>query len=229
MSTTFRKFFSVLFALAPAFAVGATAIHWDFRDGGESADSWLEEWTPVSLAAQQEGAIRVEAPPGNVQGEHRALIMEDVYDSSAATLDDAAGTPRLRYEFKPITAGSLRFRAGTMGTQNQNADITLLSHGRPLIIVKIENNTAGRVVTRSGESTFSDTQSWFNRARDYTITWTADGEVTFRFNPETGEPVVFDNLKFLAPGEPDAVTMQVGFGRATRKGLRIESLSLSSN
>lgn len=229
MSTTLLKFVPFLLAVGSVCASEEVVKAWDFRSGNLSVEDWLADWKPQSKVGGQEGALRVEQPPGNVQGDHTALILEDVYDSSADQGNDADGTPKVSWEFEPVSAGSLNLRVGTAGTQNQNGEIALLARGRPLLVIKITNNTTGLVVSGSGETEFSDSASWFNRARNLEIRWTADGDVMVSFIPENGDALELGPLQFLAPGAPDELTMQVGFGRATNKALRIESLSLHKN
>lgn len=228
MSTITSKI-SVFF-LIPSLALLAAEerTSWDFRNPETTVADWLRSWSPESEAARHEDALRVEEPPGQVAGNHRALIIEDVYDSSQHSQTDEAGTPSFRWEFDPVESGELRFRAGTTGTQNQNATLTILGKDRPLLMVRLENNTSGMVVAREGSRTFQDGESWFNRARDFEVSWTADGAAAFSFTTAGGKRVEMGPLKFLAPGRPDEIVVKVGFGRATRKGLRIESLSVTS-
>lgn len=227
--STIMKIFLRLFCFIPMFLIaGESVFDWDFRDAESDSRDWLKHWSPVTAAARDVNAVRVEDPPGNVSGNHRALVIMDQYDSSLTNESDQEGTPIFQCNIEPLKAGTLRFRAGTTGTQNQNASLTLRSNGRPLLILRLENNTTGMVVSQEGRQDFSDPQSWFNRARDFEVKWTEDGEVTFRFTTASGERTEFGPLRFLSPGHPDELLLQVGFGRATNRGLRIEKLSLTS-
>ncbi|MBC2595970.1 hypothetical protein H5P28_17020 [Ruficoccus amylovorans] len=206
-----------------------TILEWDFTQGSQTAESWLTQWTPESDAARLPEAVRVAAPPGNVIGDHSALVIEDIDDSSNGSRNDAAGTPTFSCSFAPVDNGTLSFRAGTSGTQNQHAIFTLLSGKRTLLVIKLIGNTTGEIVSGTGKTEFSDGKSWYNRARDFAITWTDKGEVSVSFTPEQGAPLKLDHLKFISPGRPDCIQIQVGYGKATGKAVRLESFSLKTN
>lgn len=229
MSTIIMKYFLFFLSLPALLMAQQERFHWDFRDADTGVSEWLSVWKTASKAAMMEGALTVMDPPGEVAGNHRALLLTDLMDSSVEKVNDEAGTPALSWDFDPVSDGILRFRAGTSGTQNQNASFILSAKGRPLLIIRLVNNHSGMIISRSGNQGFEDAQSWFNRARDFEVRWKATGEVTFTFTPESGEPAVFAPLTFLAPGSPDNLRLQVGFGRATQKALRIESLQLTKN
>lgn len=214
---------------------GATPVEvvvhgWDFRRGEAGVEDWVEGWKRDTRAAEAEKAMWLDISPQKASARLGALYLEDVYDSGAEGGTDRDGTPQISLSFAPIRQGSLSFRAGTAGTQNQQGIITLLARGRPLMLVRLTSNTEGVVASASGEVSFRDV-SWFNRARDYAITWVRQGDgtyaVTMTFQPLEGELVVFEPLRFLAPGAPDEVRMQVGFGRAVEKSLRIETFFLT--
>ncbi|WP_309386222.1 hypothetical protein [Cerasicoccus frondis] len=199
---------------------------WDFRNGSLDAETFLEDWTIGSVAARQEGAIQVAPPPGLVEPGQVAMVLNDVFDSSVDNLTDAEGTPLLLYKFDGISTGGFLFRAGTSGSQNQNGSLTILSRGRPLLIIKLINNTTGVLVSGTGEIQFSDTVSWFNRARTFEVYWHNNGRVDFYFKPDEGEPLEIKSLRFLSPGKPDEIQIQVGYGRGTEKAIRLETISL---
>ncbi len=212
-------------------ARAATVAAWDFRNGEDAAPDWRRLWRPETNAAMAEGALRIAGPSGKPAGREQALVLEDVLDSSSEGGSDADGTPRIAYRFDPLACGTLGIRAGTGGTQNQQAVITLLAKKRPLLLIKLTSNTAGAVVSATGEAAFTD-RSWFNKARDFEIAWSPqpDGThaVTVTFHALDAEPTVFGPLRFLAPGVPDQLQLQVGFGSAVGKSLRVERFFLSS-
>jgi hypothetical protein len=202
--------------------------HWDFRAGGGALESWQGLWVLESKAAKAEGAFRLEPQPGNKPGVADAFILEDVYDSSVLGEPDVDGTPIISTTFESIEKGVLSFAAGTSGTQNQNAMVTLLANGRPVLIIKLINNTKGVVVSGSGESNFSDEAGWFNRTRQYVVTW--DGSsAAIAIRSDDGDVLPSKPIRFLAPGSPDQIRLQVGYGRGTTKSLRLEEFSLYSN
>ncbi|MFH1497531.1 MAG: hypothetical protein ABII82_06860 [Verrucomicrobiota bacterium] len=215
-----------MFAVSPLAAAVVETL--DFRAGERAMGDWRSAWVLESAAAGVDGAMRIESAPGN---EDHALILDDVHDSRAAGGGDADGTPVISHAFTSLARGSLAFSAGTGGSQNQHASITVLSKGRELLLVKLVNNTSGLVVSATGEAAFSD-DSWFNKVRDYEITWEPQPDggraVTVVFYPKDREPVVFGPLQFLAPGDPDQIRLQVGFGSAVGKSLRIGRITLSS-
>lgn len=211
------------------FAGTLKAAEWDFRSGKVSLEQWSAAWTLESKAAEAEGALRIDPQPGLSAGLNDAFILEDVYDSSRLNEDDATGTPVMSTKFEATVSGTLSFRAGTTGTQNQNATITMLAEGRPLLIIKLINNTELAVISGAGKTALTDPINWFNRARDYTINWSGDGTANVVFEMASGETIETGSLKLLAPGNPDQIKLQVGFGRATGKALRLETFSLKSN
>lgn len=215
--------FKVLCLSAPT-----SAATWDFRSGDVPLESWLELWTLETPAALAEKAFRIDPQPGLPAGVNDAFILEDVYDSSRLSEDDRAGTPIISSKFDAMRSGKLLLRAGTTGTQNQNATITLLAKGRPLLILKIINNHEAMVISGTGEEKFYDAESWFNRARDYVISWGEETGTNVVFETDQGTKTEARSLKHLAPGYPDEIRMQVGFGRATGKALRIEVFTLLS-
>jgi len=200
----------------------------DFRNGKTTLDDWEKVFDADSEAAKKEGAVRVEDPPGNVEGLHTALVLRDVLDSSRDKQSNEAGTPLFTSSFEPITSGKVTFRAGTNGTQNQNASLTLLAKGRPVLILRLVNNQEGLVVGGESHMSFEDEMPWFNRARDFSIAWDDSGEFTVGFVNHEGEKILLGPLRPLAPGAPDQIDFQVGFGRAVDKALRIEQLTLFS-
>lgn len=228
MSTIKPIFFILVVSLVIGSATAADSLQWDFRDESVSADDWLETWKPMTDAARHSEAVTVNQPPGQVEANFRALVIEDVYDSSSEDQTDEAGTPVFSAAFEAVAAGTLSFRAGTSGTQNQNATLTLLANGRPLLLVRLIDNTNGVVVSREGSKPFEDAESWFNRARDFEITWTPAGDVALFFTNASGSRIDLGPLHFLAPGSPDEIQLQVGFGRATGKAFRIEAMNLKS-
>lgn len=204
-----------------------SASEWDFRSGEVSLDTWAELWTPMTEAAKADRAFRIDPQPGLDAGINDAFILADVYDSSLLNESDLTGTPVISSKFDAMESGKLTLRAGTAGIQNQNAMITLLAKGRPLLILRIVNNHESVVISGAGEFGFKDDQSWFNRAREYTITWDGSNGASVSFEAHSGARTETGPLRLLAPGSPDEIKMQVGFGRATNRELRIETFSLS--
>ncbi|WP_309398669.1 hypothetical protein [Cerasicoccus maritimus] len=225
MSTIYLKVLPIL--MLGLMQVSAETVGtWDFRNGNLDTEAFLKDWAIGSVAAEQEGAIQVVPPPGLVEPGQVAMVLNDVCDSSAHKLNDADGTPLLVYKFDSIPAGGFLFRAGTSGSQNQNATITLLSRGRPLLIIKLINNTTGVLVSGTGEIEFSDPVSWFNRARSFEVYWHENGRVDFYFKPDSGDPLEIRSLRFLSPGKPNEIQIKVGYGRGTGKAVRLETISL---
>ena len=227
--TSYKLLALTLAALSSNIGGTLYAREWDFRHGDASINEWLQAWELDSAAAKAAGALSIAPQPGLAAGKNDAFILEDVYDSSILSEDDSAGTPSISSTFDSVKAGTLAFRAGTSGTQNQNGMITLLAHGRPLLIVKLVNNSKAIIVSGAGEHEIQDDVNWFNRARDYSITWQGNGHATVSFTSNSGETKQFGPLRLLAPGAPDEIQLQVGYGRATGKALRIETFSLTTS
>lgn len=222
---------AAMLGLASSAAEAATVVFWDFRSGEMAEPDWRSRWILETDAAMADGALRVAGPSGHSVGRDQAMVLADVFDSSQEGGDDRDGTPIISHRFAPLACGMLGLRAGTSGTQDQQAEIALMSKGEDLLLIKLRNNTTGTVVSAGKESAFTD-RGWFNKARDFEIAWAPqpDGAhaVMVTFYPQGAEPVVLGPLRFLASGAPDQVRLQVGYGSATGKALRVERFFLSS-
>ena len=221
-------FFSLSLAAAPP-----ESVHWTFSEPAFAADdvaSLKAAGWQLNVAADRDDAFFVKRE--KVRGLSDYLVLIDVVNQEEAKVPAADAIPQATLPFAPTPNGQATLKVATEGLQNQVIVISLLAGNKPVGEVKITNNSSGVLVTGAGEQPFKvEDDKWLRNPRELEISWTTEvdgsnGKISISF-PDAPDAKV-EAAPFITPaGFPDALRLQVGFGKAVNRGLVIDELQIT--